>query len=196
VLAVLLAAPLAIVYELGRPRPAELAARFGDLARVVPGPEQTLSHGGRVRQVTLVSTTGIEASARVLQPAGPSGALPVVLILGGHRTGQDAVELLGSPEGVVFVALDYPYDGPSSLGTPLRFARGLAAIRAALLDTPAALSLARAWAARQAWADASRMELVGVSFGVPFAAAALGHGVAAAMSVDHQFTANIWLIHG
>lgn len=186
-LALLLVAPLPIIYELGRPRADELTARMGGLARAVAGPEQTLPNGGRVRQFTLVSTTGVEASVRVLRPAGESDDLPVAVILGGHQTGQDAVELLGAPEGVAFVALDYPYHGPTSLGTPLRFARGLAAIRAALLDTPAALSLAREWAAQQPWADGSRTELVGVSFGVPFAA------VAGALDAGFR---RVWLVHG
>lgn len=170
-----------------RPKHAELLARRSPLASAVTQPEQ-VEVGGFVSQaVRLRAHSGLTVDLRVLRPDGRTGPLPLMVLLGGHRTGRDAVRLLGAPGRFVVAALDYPYDGPerprglwSSLAT-------VPAARRTLLDTPAAVLLAIEWLAAQPWVDAGRMEIVGVSFGVPFAA------VAAAAEPRLRRT---WLIQG
>ena len=97
------------------------------------------------------------------------------------------MKLLGSPRGLVVAALDYPYDGPERVRG---WREGLGVVqlaRAALRATPAAVLLATEWLLQQPWVDAQRVELVGVSLGVPFAAIA--------GAVEPRFR-KVWLIHG
>jgi dienelactone hydrolase len=144
--------------------------------------------GGFVSQAVRVrGASGLAVALRVLRPADDRVRRPLVVILGGHRTGRDAVDLLGAPGPFVVAALDYPYEGPER---PRGLWQSLATIpsaRRALLDTPPAVQLALDWLLAQPWVDPERVELVGVSLGVPFAAV-VG-------ALDPRFR-RVWLIHG
>lgn len=165
---------------------ADFVERSGRLVEATVDPA-VVEPGGFISQtVSLRADTGLEVSLRVLRPVG-EGARPVLVLLGGHRTGRDAVKLLGAPGGVAVVALNYPYAGPERPRGWRQVWRAFRLARPALADTPPALMLAAEWAARQAWADAGRMELVGVSLGVPFAAVA--------GALESRF-ARVWLIQG
>lgn len=138
--------------------------------------------------VRLQADTGLAVSLRVLRPANDDRPLPLMVVLGGHRTGQDAVDLVGDPGEVVVAALDYPYEGPSSSIRGLRaFLPALRLMQRALLDTPPAVSLALDWLVTQPWVDPEQVELVGVSLGTPF--------VAVAGALDERFR-RVWIIHG
>ncbi len=144
--------------------------------------------GGFISQgVHISSDSGLRVDARVLRPAMQDGPLPVLVLLGGHRTGRDAVALVGHPGDTVMVALDYPYYGTLELRSTASFFRAIRDIQQALLDTPPAASTVLDWLATQGWADTGRAELVGVSFGVPF--------VAVAGALDPRFR-RVWFIHG
>jgi hypothetical protein len=144
--------------------------------------------GGFISQgVRISSDSGLRVNARVLRPAAQDGPLPVLVLLGGHRTGRDAVALVGHPGDTVMIALDYPYHGTLEVRSTASFFRAIGDIQQALLDTPPAASLALDWLATQDWADTRRAELVGVSFGVPF--------VAVAGALDPRFR-RVWFIHG
>ena len=161
----------------------ERAGRIDD-ARVVA----TRVDRGYSETLHLVSTSGLEVDLRVSRPAGEiTGRLPVLILVGGHQTGKDAVDLVGTPEGMVFAAIDYPYAGSQSIDGLWQSVRAVPQIQRAFIDTPPALSLALSWLLEQPWVDPGRIELVGVSLGVPFAAAAGG--------VDERFS-RVWLIHG
>lgn len=106
-----------------------------------------------------------------------------MVLLGGHRTGRDAVDLLGARGPFVVAALDYPYEGPER---PRGWRQSLAPIlpaRQALLATPPAVWLALDWLLAQPWVDPARVELVGV----PFAAVA--------GALEPRF-GRVWLIRG
>ncbi len=137
--------------------------------------------------VRLRADSGLVVDARVLRPAVQHAPLPVVVLLGGHRTGRNAVDLVGHPGAAVMVAIDYPYHGELRIDSAASFVRGIRDIQQALLDTPPAASLVLDWLARHDWADTGHAELVGVSFGVPFAAVA--------GALDPRFQ-RVWLIHG
>ncbi|MEJ2604246.1 MAG: hypothetical protein P8172_13335 [Gammaproteobacteria bacterium] len=138
--------------------------------------------------VNLVAANGLRTALRVRRPAGTATTrLPVLLMLGGHRTGKDAVELAGAPQDVVYAAIDYPYQGSHRLRGTREILAAIPAIQDAFLDTPPALSLALDWLLAQPWTDPQRTELVGVSLGVPFAAVA--------GALDERFR-RVWLIHG
>jgi fermentation-respiration switch protein FrsA (DUF1100 family) len=125
---------------------------------------------------------------RVARPAtAPGETLPVIIVMGGENTGKDAVDLVGAPDGVAYVALDYPYDGDQELDAFFESIAAIPDIQQAFLDSPPAMSLALDWVAQQPWFDEERVELVGASLGVPF--------TAVAGAVDSRFT-RVWLLHG
>ena len=169
-----------------RPKHDYFAARRAVLASAAKEPERSEA-GGYVRQAVRVKGgNGLHVNLRVLRPAG-AGRWPLLILLGGHRTGRDAVDLLGAPGPFVVAALDYPYEGPER---PRGLRQSLATIapaRRALLDTPPAVWLALDWLVAQPWVDPGRVELVGVSLGVPFAAVA--------GALEPRF-GRVWLIHG
>jgi hypothetical protein len=172
-LALVLALATALVllrWEAGRSREAWFDSRQGQLesAEIEP-PEVTGSvHSTSVR---LVSDSGLQVSFRVVRAAG-GGRLPVLLVLGGHRTGSSAVEFFGAVEHRAIVALDYPYDGPQKLHGVADWFAAIPLIRQAFLDMPPAISLVVDWLHEQPWADPEEIIMVGVSLGVPFAATA------------------------
>lgn len=138
--------------------------------------------------VRLVSTSGLEVRLRVARPAtAPGETLPVILVMGGENTGKDAVDLVGVPDGVAYVALDYPYNGDQELDAFFESIAAIPDIQQAFLDSPPAMSLALDWVAQQPWFDEQRVELVGASLGVPF--------TAVAGAIDSRFT-RVWLLHG
>jgi hypothetical protein len=104
--------------------------------------------GGFTSQaISLTSDSGLRVNARVLRPGLEHPPLPVMVLLGGHRTGRDAIDLVGHPGQAVMVALDYPYHGTAAIRFPGSFFRGLGDIQQALLDTPPAASLVLDWLA-------------------------------------------------
>jgi len=144
--------------------------------------------GVTFENIDLRSDSGLQVRLRVQLPVEAStGRVPLLLLIGGHRTGKKAVDLIHSPQGVAFAAIDYPYDGSHSLSALWQIATAIPGIQTALLDTPPALMLAMDWLSRQAWFDPGRSEIVGISLGVPFAAVA--------GALDQRFT-RVWLIHG
>jgi hypothetical protein len=137
--------------------------------------------------VQLTATDGFAGRLRVVRDFSGEMPRPVVLMLGGHRTGRAAASLVGDPGGIAVVAVDYPYDGPDKIrgvGQAMKHAPGM---QRALLDTPRALSQAMDWVLTQPWADPARIELVGVSLGVPFAAVT--------GALDTRFS-RVWIIQG
>lgn len=170
-----------------RPQEEYFAQRRGSSHTVAPGSWQAEAGGFISQMVTVRADTGLEVNLRVLRPTGIDEPLPLVIILGGHRTGRDAVDLIGAPGPMIVAALDYPYDGPER---PRGLRQSLATIPAArrgLRDTPPAVQLALDWLVTQPGTDPARIELMGVSLGVPLATT-----VAAA---DKRIT-RLWLVHG
>ena len=170
-----------------RPKYGYFAARRANILSFAPEPVRTEAGGFVSQAVRVRGDNGLEVDLRVLRPGGDAVPRPLVVLLGGHRTGRDAVDLFGAPGPFVVAALDYPYDGPER---PRGWRQTLATIpaaRRALLDTPPAVLLALDWLLTQPWVGPARVELVGVSLGVPFAAVA--------GALDPRFK-RVWLIHG
>lgn len=186
--AVLLAAGCA-AWWLRDPEPV-FARRTGTIDTVTAGP---LVRDGSMeeQEVRLVSTTGLTVTMAVRRPARDADSSTVTrrqtfLVLGGHARGKGAATLIGDTRGTVFASLDYPYDGDRS-------AKGIAviaqvpAIRRAFYDTPPAVSLALDYLLARPDVDRERIELVGASFGAPFAT------IAAARDDRVQ---RLWIAHG
>jgi hypothetical protein len=137
--------------------------------------DTTVAPGGdSIEMIRLTASSGLTVDLAVRHPtdgapnAGPSGKRPLVVLLGGHRTGRDAVKLVGDTRGVVVAALSYPFAG-NHRAKGLDVVMQVPAIRSAVLDTPPAIMLALDYLVGRPNVDASRVELVGVSLGAPFA---------------------------
>ena len=137
---------------------------------------------------TLHSSSGLDVRVSVLRPAVVRGenALAAVVLLGGLRTGRQAVELLPDSGGAFVVALDYPLDNPKET-KGLALLPALPRVQRAIRDTPSALLLTVDWLAQRAEVDPERIELVGVSLGSFF--------TPVAGALDERVH-RVWSMHG
>lgn len=189
VLAVVLSIVLSLTWlrwESGRPRDDWFRERQGQIQAVATEVSAT-GHGQRSESVQLTSTSGLEVRFRVVRDAETDDPLPVLVVLGGHRTGSDAVDLFGDVGRRAVVGVDYPYDGPDKVRGAIPVARTIPLARQAFLDMVPAVSLVLDWLVNQPWIDENRIILIGASLGVPFAAAIA--------SRDRRVTGLI-LVHG
>lgn len=149
------------------------------------------SAGTRETHLRVTSSSGLRVELAIRRPvhtADDSGQVrrPLFLILGGHERGKGAGALIGDTRGAIFASMEYPFDGDHR-------AKGLAvlaqvpAIRRALYDTPPAAQIALDYLLARPDVDPTRVELVGASFGAPFAT------IVAAR--DRRVT-RLWLAHG
>lgn len=172
-IAIVIAATIGLTWlrwESHLPRDEWFDERRGNIARVYI--DDSVTPDGQLSAfVSLRSDTGVAFSFRVIrQPS--EDPLPVLLVLGGHRTGSDAVELFGNVGQRAVVALDYPYNGPKRVKGLGPILKTIPAARQGFLDTVPAVSLVVDWLLKQPWVDAEQLIVVGASLGVPFAATA------------------------
>lgn len=161
------------------------AARHGELTGVETQSLEELDTA-RLENLRLASSSGLEVEISILRPKGLPGKRPAILLLGGHRTGRDAVRLIPPGTEVVVAAISYPYDGPTKL-RGLQIPGAVPKIRRALMDTPPALSLAADLLLSDPSVDPQQVELAGVSLGAPL--------VCIAGALDPRFS-RVWSIHG
>ncbi len=189
VLAAVLAMTLSLTWlrwESSLPRDEWFTERQGRIESVV-AERSTTVHGQLSESVSLLSDSGLRVSFRVIRNVVVDTPLPVLVILGGHRTGSDAVDLFGDVGDRAVVGVDYPYDGPEKARGVMTIARTIPLARQAFLDTTPAISLIFDWLVEQDWADRNKMVVIGASLGVPFAAAAAAR--------DERIS-GVMLVHG
>jgi fermentation-respiration switch protein FrsA (DUF1100 family) len=173
-------------WESGLPRDDWFRDRQGQIETAVA--EQTVSQNGQLSEsVTLESDSGLQVSFRVIREVREGAPLPVLLVLGGHRTGSDSVDLFGEVNQRAIVGVDYPYDGPDKVKGLIPTLGIIPKARQAILDIVPSVSLILDWLVGQDWADKNRIIIVGASLGVPFAATAAAR--------DERIT-GVMLVHG
>jgi dienelactone hydrolase len=158
-------------WESHQPRVEYWQERHGQLVAIA-AEESTTPHGQLTETLTLGSDSGLQVLTRVIRDRQTNGKLPVLIVLGGHRTGSDAVDLFGYVGERVVIGIDYPYEGPEKVKGVRQTLSTIPLARQAFRDTVPAVSLVLDWVVEQPWADADRIIVVGASLGVPFAAAA------------------------
>lgn len=180
-------------WESHQPRDDWFDARRGKIEGVTVENSVT-AYGQLSAFVTLTSDSGLSISFRVIRHPSDE-PLPVLLLLGGHRTGSDAVELFGNVGERAVVALDYPYDGPERVKGIGPVARTIPPARQAFLDTPPAVSLVVDWLLEELWVDSEQLIIVGASLGVPFAATAAARDdrIKGALLVHGAADNRLWL---
>lgn len=189
VLVVVLSIALSLIWlrwESSRPRDDWFSERHGRIETVATE-ESITKYGQLAESVQLISDSGLQVSFRTIRDVETDAPLPVIMILGGHRTGSDAVELFGDVGHRSIVGVDYPYDGPDKVKGVIPIAKTIPMARQAFRDTVPAVSLILDWLVEQAWVDKKRIILVGASLGVPFAATAAAR--------DQRIT-GLMLVHG
>lgn len=140
-----------------------------------------------VRHVRLSVDSGLVVDLAVRVPAErPQRGLPLVLLVGGYRTGRNAVSLVGEGRGMVLAAIDYPLPDARRL-KGWRAVAALPRIRGAIYDTPPAMMVALDYLLSLPEVDPARVELVGVSMGAPL--------VCVAGALDARFT-RVWAVQG
>ncbi len=146
-----------------------------------------------LRAELLLRRPAVTAASPAANPRATTGSEapsarrhPVFIILGGHTTQERAATLIEDPGDNIVAAMAYPFQGDPRV-------KGLAVvplvprIRKALLDTPPAVMLALDYLRARPDVDTARIELVGASFGAPFAAMTA--------ALDTRVT-RLWLVHG
>ena len=185
VLSLVLVLAASTAYLVRDPLPHFLERR-SSLASVAESP-RTFDRGYELQTVRLTAASGLAVDLTIRRARADSrGRLPLVVILGGHHTGRDAVHLLGDTRGTVVVALSYPFAGDPRPDA-ITFLREIPKIRAAFLDTPPAIMLALDYLLQRADVDSTQVEAVGVSLGAPF--------VCIAGALDRRYT-RVWVLHG
>lgn len=190
-----IALPLAwLRWESSQPRDAWWTERQGRI-ETAQTTTATTAHGQQSDAVRLRSDSGLEVFFRVVRSSASPAPRPVLIVLGGHRTGSDAVELFGDVGEHAVVGVDYPYDGPERLRGALPIAKAIPSARQAFLDTVPAVSLVVDWLIEQSWVDRDRILLIGASLGVPFVttAAARDSRIAGLILVHGAADNRLWL---
>ena len=191
VVAVMLLAVLLVVTSLRDPTP-RFHQRRSHLVNASEGPARIVGDH-LIQAVRLRAASGLEVDLLLKRPADDGGRgsstgtrRPLVVLLGGHNTGRDAVKLIPATRGAVIAALSYPYRGEHRV-KGLEVLRYVPAIRDAVLDTPPAVMLALDYLLARPDVDHRRAEGVGVSLGAPF--------MVIAGALDARLT-RVWAIHG
>lgn len=181
-------------WESHLPRDEWFVERHGQLADVITDRGVT-PHGQLTDRLMLTSSSGLQVVARLIRDEHVDGRLPVLVVLGGHRTGSDAVDLFGDVGQRAVVGVDYPYDGPEKVRGVSQSLGAIPAARRGFLDTVPAVSLVIDWLEDQPWVDPGRIFVIGGSLGVPFAVSAAAHDsrIAGAMLVHGAADNRLWL---
>lgn len=161
------------------------AARQGKLVAADETGREVLADS-TIIEWRLVSSSGLQVELAVRVPNAMDTPRPLVVLLGGVRTGHRAVRVTKHAPDIVVAALSYPFRGdPRAKG--MDFILQLPRIQRAFLDTPPAVMLAMDFLQRQPYVDPQHVELVGGSLGA-FLVSVPG-------ALDSRFR-RVWLIHG
>jgi hypothetical protein len=188
-IAITIIAP-AVFWLMRDPEP-YMRARHSTIASI---DSTALVHDGNTveRELTLTASNGLRVAIAVRRPvedvrsdSTASQRRPLYLILGGHRRGMGAGALVGDTRGSIVASLDYPFEG-NERAKGIAVVAEVPSIRRAFHDTPPAVLLALDYLLSRPDVDPARVELVGASFGAPFAT------IAAAL--DTRVT-RLWLVH-
>ncbi|MDA1080930.1 MAG: hypothetical protein O2973_04500 [Gemmatimonadetes bacterium] len=130
-----------------------------------------LDRAMREEDVVVHDSSGLRVEMRVRRRADTAASTPspLLVLLGGHMSGKESASLIADPREFVVASLSYPFDGNERV-TGVAVVGEVPGIRRAIWDTPPAVMLALDYLLTRPDVDPARVELVGASFGVPFAA--------------------------
>ena len=141
----------------------------------------------QVHDLVLIGPGGDSITAVLRRPAEARArgrSLPGILLVAGRETGREAAAVVPGPIDGVVLAVEYPAVIPQTARLGEMLPR-LPGIRRSAYAFPGLLRGAARFLARQPGVDAGRIGLVGVSFGVPFAAAAAPDSIFCCVALHH-----------
>lgn len=171
---------LAIVVAACAPAvPDRIPLELARIERVAADPPE------RMDALTFTTPEGDTTTAYLRRPARASpGELGGVVLVAGRETGRQAARVVPGPLDVAVLAVEYPEALPERLSLGGLMER-LPEIRESALRMPGILTSAGYFLAELAEVDPTRIALVGVSFGVPFAAAAGDDPIFRSVALHH-----------
>ena len=138
------------------------------------------------RRITLHSNSGLKVNMTTRNPQKHTAqGHPLVLILGGIRTGRDAVHQISPQHSINLAAISYPYYDKWAREGMKRI--DVRQYQQTVADTVPAVLLALDYLLAQESVDKQHVELVGVSLGAFF--------VSIPAALDRRVT-RTWLVHG
>jgi fermentation-respiration switch protein FrsA (DUF1100 family) len=140
-----------------------------------------------VHDLLFLSPSGDSVGATLRRPTvarRKGGGLPGIVLLAGRETGRQAAAVVPGPIEALILAVEYPEVIPES-ARPGEMLRRLPGIRRSAYRVPGLLRGVAHFLASQPEIDPSRIALVGVSFGVPFAAAAAIDPIFCCVALHH-----------
>jgi pimeloyl-ACP methyl ester carboxylesterase len=189
--AIILAATAAIalaVFAAGEIyRRTDYTDRFIELHGTLTRGEDTCvgeADGHLLYEIFLENSSGIQTNGFMKVPADAQDKCPVLLILGGLRTGRKNIEYIHGTRGIILLALDYPYGGKITQMSAWEFIRWIPEIRRAVINTIPATMSAIDYLLSRGDVDPERIIVIGGSLGaffVPAHAAADDRTAAAVM---------------
>jgi len=145
--------------------------RKGVLVSVSESPILNKSDGHTWFDFRLEDDNGLGVEGTIKIPDSGSPPYPVLLMLGGLRTGKQVVDYIQDTREVILMALDYPYPGEKGDQTVWSFLPKVPAMREAVLNTIPAVMLTVDYLWQRSEVDTSRIILVGGSIGALFSPA-------------------------
>jgi len=119
------------------------------------------------RDITFTSEEGDSIKVTLSLPVEMNNErLPVLVILGGLRTGRRNLKLIPDHGKNILIGYEYPYNQRKWEKNIKLFE--IFVIRQAILRVPSAVAAITMWASDQIWADKQRICLLGCSFGAFF----------------------------
>lgn len=140
-----------------------------------------------LHELLLETPRGDTIRAVLRRPARPlreGASLPAIVLLAGRETGRQAAAVIPGPIETVVLAVEYPEVIPATARLS-GVLSNLPSIRREAYRVPGVLRGAAYFLASQSWVDSTRIGLVGVSFGVPFAAAAATDSIFCCVALHH-----------
>ena len=119
----------------------------------------------------LENDKNLQVDGTIKIPASGREPYPVLLMLGGLRTGKQVIDYIRDTRDVILIALDYPYTGEKGAQTVWEFLPKVPAMREAVLNTVPAAMLTIDYLRQRPDTDSGRLVLVGGSIGALFAPA-------------------------
>lgn len=140
----------------------------------------------RLEELVLLTAAGDSIHAVLRSPVGPppEAGRPTIVLLAGRGTGREAAAVIPGRLGGVVLAVEYPASIPTVVEVG-RLLGELPEIRRAAYAVPGVLRGAAEFLARRPEVNPERIGLVGVSFGVPFAAAAAPATIFCCVALHH-----------
>jgi len=164
-----------------------MLSRHGSPLELTEAEPETAADGSLIHDLKLTSSSGLTVDFMLRGPAAPAQPMPLIVLVGGYRTGRKAVRLISECQTFFVAAIDYPFDGNIRIKGTGPVLRALPRMRLALYEVAPALMLALDQLLEAHPIDPDRVELVGVSLGAPLACVA--------GALDPRFK-RVWAIQG